>query len=64
MNMLGMLDLMSTEKGRVLLITSPVSKEGKTTIAFQAANALAQDKRAKTLLIDANFEDLMSIVNA
>lgn len=56
MNMLGMLDLMSTEKGRVLLITSPVSKEGKTMVAFQAATALAQDKRAKTLLIDANFE--------
>ena len=56
MDMLGMLDLMSAERGRVLLITSPVRNEGKTTVALQATTALAQDKRAKTLLIDANFK--------
>lgn len=56
-NMLGMLDLMSADRGRVLLITSQVSHEGKTTVAFQTATALARDKRAKVLLIDANFSN-------
>jgi len=57
MNMLGMLDLMSSKRGKILLITSPVSSEGKTTVALQSAIALARDKRAKTLLIDANFKN-------
>jgi capsular exopolysaccharide synthesis family protein len=56
MDMLGMLDLMQAEKGRVVLVTSPSKNEGKTTVALQAAMALAQDKRARTLLIDADFK--------
>lgn len=56
MGMLGMLDFLSGESCRVLLVTSSVAGEGKTTVAWQAANALARDKRAKTLLIDANFD--------
>jgi capsular exopolysaccharide synthesis family protein len=56
MNMLGMLDIIHAERGSILLVTSPARHEGKTTIAFQTAAALARDKRAKTLLIDADFK--------
>jgi len=50
---LGKLDLIGRDMGRVMLITSPTSGEGKTTIALQLACALSRDKRTSVLLIDA-----------
>ena len=50
---LGKLDLIGRDMGRVMLVTSPTSGEGKTTLALQLACALSRDKRTNVLLIDA-----------
>jgi len=55
LEILGIIDLKNQGNENVLMVTGVSGGEGKTTIALQAACALANDRRTRVLLVDADF---------
>ncbi len=55
LEILGIIDLKNQGNENVLMVTGVSGGEGKTTIALQVACALANDRRTRVLLVDADF---------
>ena len=52
---LSIIDLKNQGNENVLMVTGVSEGEGKTTVALQVACALANDRRTRVLLVDADF---------
>ncbi len=55
LEILGIIDLKNQGNENILMVTGVSGGEGKTTIALQVACALANDRRTRVLLVDADF---------